>query len=1226
MSLYGNASATPELHSLQVTQSTPGIVIPILFGTNRLPQNLLWYGDFKSGQPYQQGGKGLGKNGQAYEYYAAVLGALCQGVLVNVLNVYSQNGRLNLNATTENYVVPPGGGSYTVANASRFATDAGAGAVTPYSVTANNYGAPAPVVMSGVYTVPHTAVPSSPGTNQYTQSAGTYTFPASSAGQNITISYTFSLYVLLSTEDYIVPNTSPYEVTVQYAPEFRTDEGVLNILTGVAFTIGSGPGQYTTDGAGNYFFDPADAGASIAISYTWRQSDSDIDPNSMLNFTLIEGEAFQAPWTFLTSNHLSQAFGYSTIAMIGAEAMDLGESATLPNYNFECQSALTFGAGILDAPVDQCILALLLDPHFGAGFQGAIDSSLSTIAADYWNSNSFFISPILNSSESCSSIIERWLEAGNTGVYWSEGLLKFVPYGDTTTIGNGYVYTPQTHPVVDLNDDDFLAPDNEDPVSIERTPFQDAYNSVKVQFQNRANAYNQDLVQETDDYAIALYGLRPEAQQDYDFVCTATAASFSANLRLKRLVYIRGKYHFTVSAIRYCYLEPMDLVTITDEDLGLSMTPVRITETEENDQYELDITAEEFPWGTSTSTLYPKQPTLPPPPPPSLAQPGDTNVASIFEPSSRVATTVANSAFQIWAALNGGPNWGGCNVWLSFDNQSFDPIGVQNGPSRCGVITADLPAGSDPDTTNTLKVSTSGQLFNVTPQQADALATLCKVGTEYLSYANATITGNNGLQTSFYDLDYLRRGAFTSPDILHLAADPNENQFIRLDSQIFQYSYDPSLAGKTVYLKFTSFNLLQNQEQDLSTVKSYPVVIGGINLSADMTVDSVLDSGGLTAKIRIYSTAGGVGTDGSATLTNGAVIALPADIQSGETLGTIYYVNFDPASNAYVFYTDQNSWLLDEINNGFIRIGQVLTPTDFSIIQIQGGGSVAIGTGTGAFGSSIPLPSGYLAANMAAWTTPHVGYDASNQIQGVLQSSAPGGVLSSQYKYRSIGGALNCSSNWIAVAWTAGAGVTISVVGGFTFISFTTAMGDDLCVVVGQAVTGAVPVPSGFSASEFISIIGMESTNPTGNGLQVVNNASLDPSLNITAIYSDGSGNQWGGSANVFGIFWKTGGGVTSTSVTGGTAIIVPLPGSAQLAFIQAVLANAASFGLPPGYGSGGLVTAAAMRSQDGPAGSAVAHGTINCECSGTTFTGLYEDGTAFVWGAFGSIFAIATP
>jgi hypothetical protein len=963
MGLGSNQVATPELHQLQVTQSVNGICIPILYGTNRLPQLLLWYGDFVSGAPYQAGGKGLGKNGSSYEYYAAILGLLCNTPLSGIGNIWSQNGNLTLSTVTESYAVPTGGGSFTVSNQERFAYDLGVGSYAPYSVVANNYGAPAPVTLTGMQATAQQSASGTPGTGQYSSpSPGLYVFPPASAGQTMLVTYTYSLYTLSETEDDSVPNTGPYQVTVQYQTQFVADGGVRNTFTGQPLIrVPSGPssGQYSVSG-GNYFFSAADAGMSVAITYSWQQSNSNIAPGSTLNFTLIGGAPGQLPWSYLSSFHPSQAFGYSACALMGTQKMDLGEAAQLPNYNMECSGPFQFGAGIVDADVADCIADLLYSPFYGAAFQGSIDASLATIARDYWNSNSFFISPVLNSARPCADIIQEWCEAGNTGVFWSEGLLKFIPYGDTTTVDNGYVFTPQTAPVVDLNDDDFIADANEDPVQIDRTPWQDSSNQVKVQFTNRLNNYNPGVVTEQDDYATAQFGLRPEGQKDYGFLCTQLAATFSANTRLKRLVYIRRTFTFRISGLRYCFLEPMDLVTVTDIPLGLNKEPVRITRISEDENRIYTVTAEEFPWGTATATLYPKQPTLPPPPPPSLADPGDTQVVSIFQPSARVAASVSNSANQLWCALTGGPNWGGCNVFFSYDNQSYQPIGPQYGPTRAGYLTANLPAAGSPDTTNTLSVQISGQLFNVSLGQANAFATLCLLGTEYLGYQNADFTGssNNG-RINNYNLTYLLRGAFSSPVVAHNVSDPTQNIFIRLDDQVFRYSYDPSLAGSTVWFKFQSFNLLQNQVQDLANVTAYPFTFPLSATAMNMTIDSVLDVGGASASIRIYKAGTSPGTAGTASLNNGTVVTLPADTQTGEALSTLYYVNYNISGTAYVFYTDQNAWLHDQAVNNYLGIGSVMTVAGGGGFYLPSSYNDSSDAGNAAVNPGALLPGGF---------------------------------------------------------------------------------------------------------------------------------------------------------------------------------------------------------------------------------------------------------------------------
>lgn len=924
MGLGSNANQTPILHSLQVTQSVYGIVIPIGAGTFRVPGNLLWYGDFNAnGTAYNNGGKGLGKGASQYDYTASILALLCGVPLSGIGNVWGQNGRLTLQNVSEIYTVPSGGGSYTVANAAAYNADQGVSVATPYSVVANDYGSPGPVTLTGT-----TQATLPIGATGYTATSGIYAFPSTSAavGQTVTISYSFTLYTVGASEDYNLPNTSPYMITVTNQPNFYADGGVIFIDTGIPLTVVGGTpsttGTYNPNG-GDYLFAPVDALRPVVINYEWQQSQSSLNPSATLSFTLLEGAQNQAPWSYLTSLHLSQALGYSGLACIGAAAMDLGPSGQMENYNYECAGPYQFGGGIVDADLAVWILNFLQNTVWGVQFPGAIDSSLLTICRDYWNANSFFASPLLDSARAASGYLDDWCEAGNVGMFWSENSLKFIPYGDTTQVGNGFVFSPMTAPVVDLDDTDFLAEGSEDPVEIDRAPWQDAKNEVHVQFSNRLNNYDSDSVILQDDNAVGMYGLHPESQKDYSFLRTIPAANFAASVRLKRLVNIRRSFNFKVSGIRYCFLEPMDLVTITDVVTGLQKTPVRILEISEDEKRVYSIKAEEFPWGTATATIYPKQPTKLPPPLPMMAQPGNTSVLDIFEPPATVASTVANSLYQIWMALSGGPNWGGCLVMFSSDGNSYEQIGVQTGTSRAGVLTAPLPYAADPDSTDTLAVTTTGQLFNVTLAQANAFATLSKIGQEYIAYQDATLTASAG-QTNSYGLTYLRRGVFSTPDLAHLAGEP----FVRIDSQIFQYSFNPSLAGQIVYFKFLSFNLMNQMQQGLGDVPAVAFLVSGTNISQNMNILAVNSSGW---ELEIFQTGQPVGTAGSATLANGAILVLPATIITGLSASTTYYVNYDLATNAYVTYTNESAWLQDQAAGDFIGIGSAAT--------LGGGGS-----------------------------------------------------------------------------------------------------------------------------------------------------------------------------------------------------------------------------------------------------------------------------------------------
>ncbi|MFH3698712.1 hypothetical protein WAH92_22315, partial [Acinetobacter baumannii] len=45
-------------------------------------------------------------------------------------------------------------------------------------------------------------------------------------------------------------------------------------------------------------------------------------------------------------------------------------------------------------------------------------------------------------------------------------------------------------------------------------------------------------------------------------------------------------------------------------------------------------------------------------------EPGNVNAPSIFEPP----LDLTDGKNQVWVAVSGGANWGGCNVWVSLDN------------------------------------------------------------------------------------------------------------------------------------------------------------------------------------------------------------------------------------------------------------------------------------------------------------------------------------------------------------------------------------------------------------------------------------------------------------------------------------------------------------------------------------------------------------------------------
>jgi hypothetical protein len=258
-----------------------------------------------------------------------------------------------------------------------------------------------------------------------------------------------------------------------------------------------------------------------------------------------------------------------------------------------------------------------------------------------------------------------------------------VPYGDQAVTANGYTFTPPVAPEYSLTDDDFLpnanltasasSASNQDPVLITRKRPSDAYNSIKLEWLDRGNNYSPATIEAKDQASINTFGLRQDASRSFHMFCNGNAARISVQLQLQRQT-IRNIYQFTLDQ-RYVLLDPMDIVAITDTNLGIVNQWVRITEITENDDKSLSFVAEEYLQGTGTAPQYSYQ----------QAQgfyanynadPGITNQPALFEPTAELAESL-----EVWMAVSGGAFWGGCEIWISQDDESYQQVGKISGGS-----------------------------------------------------------------------------------------------------------------------------------------------------------------------------------------------------------------------------------------------------------------------------------------------------------------------------------------------------------------------------------------------------------------------------------------------------------------------------------------------------------------------------------------------------------------
>jgi hypothetical protein len=837
------------LGGMRVQTSLQGLPIALIYGRTRSAGNLVDYDDFIA-RPVTGGKKGSGgggsgkKGGGQFDYGAAIIMGLCQGPITRVGAIWSTQGNLPVNQTSETYTVPPGGGSYTATQAATYLEDLGVTRGDSYSITANDFGSPGTVVLTGVQDTPMLFGGS--GAGHYTRSGAVYTFGTADSGKTMTITYA-------------------------YAP-------------------------------------PVSAGGTAQ------------DPIVTVGFTFFNGAFGQAAWSYMTSKHPAKALGYSGLAYVATPEFDLGMSGTLPNLSFEIYGKLPFGSGAGDSNPSDVLYDLLTNSIYGCGIDPSFIGSM-TQYSNYCLANGFLISPALDTVRTAADWVKDILDATNSDIIESGGQLVVLPRGDTTVVANGVTFSPATQPIYDLTVDDFLRDGSSPAVQVERPTVQDAYNSVKVEYLDRANAYNPSVVEAQDLQAIDAYKYRPEGTRQYHMFTTQPAAAKCAATALARLVYIRNKFKFKL-AQKYILLDPMDLVTLTVPEIGFSMKPVRIVSIDEQPDRTLDIEAEEFPFGCSGPTLYPKQ-SQTPGGPNAYAPPGSVNAPIIFEALSRLNNQIGHN---IWFGLSGtNPNWGGCRIWVSLDGITYKQAATAIGATKMGVLTANLASHADPDTADTLSVNlteSAGILQGFTSAECDVFASLCYVDGELIAYQDATLTS-----AFHFDLaTKLRRGVYGST----IGAHSIGANFMFLDDTVEGWNYDLALIGKTIFFKFTSFNRSGLVEELLSDVTAYPYTVTGASIGLltpahasyrPLTNPLTAHDAGSSVTINVASFSMRVPGMNDLPFGSGAI--------SGLSYNTLYYVYFsDPgflpeSAPTYLASTVKE----DAIDAaGYLYVGSILTP------------------------------------------------------------------------------------------------------------------------------------------------------------------------------------------------------------------------------------------------------------------------------------------------------------
>lgn len=521
-------------------------------------------------------------------------------------------------------------------------------------------------------------------------------------------------------------------------------------------------------------------------------------PSDKIGMTLYKGTADQQPWPYVVGKHPQKALPYTGLAYM-AGVIDLGNNANLPNYNFEVQGKLTeTGDGVDVNPADY--IRYILDK---IGLQDVEIAGLDNYR-QYCQEADFLISTPSDytSTKTARDIVNEIVSLTNAYMFWSNDRFKIIPKADRA-VGR---WKPNKKIVYDLTADDFLEQSNGACVTYARKDSSEIYNRFTVEFYNRANAYEKESVSYEDSEDIANYGLRQASTTAAHYVYTQKRAVMLAEELARRNKYERNKYTFKLDWA-FCRLEPGDLVTLTDNNIGLNKQVAIIDSVTEDAKGILTFTAISRAAGDYSEALYDVH-EIDRPYIDFNADSGNIDTPLIFQPPS----DLTSSGNELWVAAKGKKDtWGGCAVYISDNNVNYRRLGAITNNARLGALARTMKADDA-----ACEVKINGTLISGSDQDAERGNTLCWVDGECISYVTATMLDNGN-----YLLEGCKRGQYNTEATKHSSG----ARFVRCDEALLKSEVRKEDVGKKVWLKFCSYNVFNSGEQSLADVQAYEYTI-----------------------------------------------------------------------------------------------------------------------------------------------------------------------------------------------------------------------------------------------------------------------------------------------------------------------------------------------------------------------------------------------------------------
>lgn len=305
---------------------------------------------------------------------------------------------------------------------------------------------------------------------------------------------------------------------------------------------------------------------------------------------------------------------YQHTALVYATNAPSGTKTESPDIAVEVDG-VSFGMSPDVNPAD-IVNDLLTHARRGCAWPGSrVDSSITGAGASsfrtYCDCAGLRLSLVVDSQRSALQILADLLTATNSEAVWSGNALKIVPLGDQSITGAARVfgaidYVPATTAIYNLGLNDFL--DKENPVEMSHRGDSKCFNAFPIEYVDRSLAYASTVVEDQIIDNIEVRGALARAQTRSIPVVfpDTTRPAMLSRIMGQRSINVRNEYRFRLSW-RHILIEPTDILTLTEPACGLSLTPVRVTQTTVAPDGSVEVIAEDFPAGVQAAVAYTPQ-------------------------------------------------------------------------------------------------------------------------------------------------------------------------------------------------------------------------------------------------------------------------------------------------------------------------------------------------------------------------------------------------------------------------------------------------------------------------------------------------------------------------------------------------------------------------------------------------------------------------------------------